>query len=251
MAVNDSDPSDRPPGDDHLTAILDSVVPAALGTARAGVEAAVVGQRRLLTRLVIAPTRAGRLKGSRRAITAVIVLLLLALLASALPPVGRVVVDVVFGGSLTLSAGARSWIDGVRICLEVLTVLCIGGGAYSEVVRRAVREKLHTFEADLQQRVSEDADRLERRTRESCDRILTVLGSAGRKPLHGTLRELVGESDRFGRKVLAQVPRHYDLFLMDQLARSFPGGILGLAAFALYLGVVVLKIVKLWAALGG
>jgi len=182
----------------------------------------------------------------RRLVTVAVVMLLVIILACALPPVGSAVVNAVWGGPLPLSPGGKVWVDGVRICLEVLTVLCIGGGAYSEVVRRAVQEKLQAYEADLQSRVAQDSDRLERRTRESCDRILDVLRRADRQPVAGTLRQLVGESDRFGRKVLARVPRHYDLFLVNQVARSFPGGILGLTAFVLYLGVVGMKIVKLW-----
>jgi len=249
MSDQKTDQGGESQGNEQLFAILDSVKLGAIGHARTGVELAVKGQRRILTRWVLAPARSAGSPLMRRLVTAGVVLLLLVILACALPPVGQLVVDTLWDGSLELSAQQRAWLDGLRICLEVLTVLCIGGGAYSEVVRRAVRQKLQSFEADLQQQVSEQSERLERRTKESCDRLIEVLRRADRQPPLATLRDLLGESDRFGRKVITQVPRHYDLFLLNQVARSFPGGILGLTAFVLYLGVVGLKIVKLWASL--
>lgn len=242
-------PDEIPEEGSELVRVLDSVVPGLAEGAASGMKRAVRGQANLFLRWVLAPAKSHRAASTRRWLTVVVPVLLLAVLACTLPPVGTFIVRSIWGGPIELSREVAVWLDGTRLCLEILAVLCVSGGAYSEVVRRMVRERLKSFESELQDRVRADSARLERRTVESCDRILDVLGKAGNQPVYATLRELLGESDRFGRRVLSHVPRHYDLFLMNQVARGFPGGILGLTAFVLYLGVIGLKVFKLWAQL--
>ncbi len=249
MTDDEKRPAENPEEGAELFRVLDSVVPGLAEGATTGMKRAVRGQTNLFLRWVLAPARSHRAAPTRRWLTVAVPLLLVAVLACTLPPVGTFVVRSVWGGPIELGAEVAVWLDGIRLCLEILAVLCVSGGAYSEVVRRMVRERLQAFESDLQERVREDSERLERRTVESCDRLLDVLGKAGQQPVYATLRALLGESDRFGRGVLAQVPRHYDLFLLNQVARGFPGGVLGLTAFALYLGVIGLKVFKLWAQL--
>jgi hypothetical protein len=234
---------------EELTTVLDAVFPGISEGVASGMKRAVRRETDFFLRWVLAPARGGGNRTVRKAATVAAPLMLVVVLACTLPPVGTLVVRGIWGGPIDLSPGTAVWLDGIRLCLEILAVLCVGGGAYSQVVRRMVRERLESFEAELKTRIREDSEQLERRTLDSCNRIVDVLGRAGQQPVTLTLRDLLGESDRFGRGVLAQVPRHYDLFLMNQAARAFPGGILGLTAFMLYLGVIGLKVFKLWAAL--
>ncbi len=249
--MTDQDGSRERGGDEggELTSLLESVLPGLGQGVTAGMKRAVRRETDFFLRWVLAPARGGGNRSLRKLATVSAPLLLLVILACTLPPVGTFVVRGIWDGPLDLRPETVVWLDGIRLCLEILAVLCVGGGAYSQVVRRMVRERLQSFEEELQSRIKTDSERLERRTLESCERIVGVLGKAGAEPVHVTLRGLLGESDRFGRGVLAQLPRHYDLFLMNQAARAFPGGILGLTAFVLYLGVIGLKVFKLWAAL--
>lgn len=249
MTEDQEKPANPPEEGSELVGVLDSVVPGLAEGAASGVRRAVRGQTNLFLRWVLAPARGESAATMRRGFTVGVPVLLLVVLACTLPPVGTYVVKTIWGGPIELTREVAVWLDGIRLCLEILAVLCVSGGAYSEVVRRMVRERLKSFESELQDRLREESERLERRTVESCDRLLGVLGKAGHQPVHATLRSLLSESDRFGRRVLTHVPRHYDLFLINQVARGFPGGILGLTAFVLYLGVIGLKVFKLWAQL--